>query len=101
MQVHIDTADELQRERIMQQLVYALNARREDIGYVRLSLTPVSDALGAELFRCRLHAKLRNGQLIELDETQSSGDLAVTRALERCARTAQRRLYRARQLGGI
>jgi len=94
MQIHIDTEDELARERIIQRLLYSLNARREDIDSMRVSLTPTYDALGVRLYRCRLHATLRDGHVIEQDETQSSDDLAVTRALERCARTAQRRLYR-------
>ena len=94
MQVHIDSKDELERERIVQRLMYSLNARREDIDCVRLSLATTKNALGAMLFHCHLYARLRDGQVIELDETQSSGDLAVTRALERCARTARRRLYR-------
>ncbi len=97
MQVHIDTEDEPERERIMQRLIYSLNAQRQDIGHVRLTLTPVSDPLGTRLFRCRLRAKLRDGQRIELDETQSNRDLALTRVLERCARTARRRLCRPRQ----
>lgn len=93
MQVHIDSRDELERERIVQRLMYSLNARREDIDCVRLSLEATTNSLGAELFHCHLYTRLRNGREIELDETQSSGDLAVTRALERCARTARRRLY--------
>ena len=93
MQVHIDTKDELERERIVKRLMYSLNTRREDIDCVRLSLTPISDALGVKLHRCRLHTRLRGGQVIELDETQPDPALAVTRALERCARTVQRRLH--------
>jgi hypothetical protein len=97
MQIHIETEDQLERERIIQRLLYSLNARREDIDSIRLSLTPVHDALGARLYRCQLQATLRDRSVIEQDETQSSGSLAVSRALERCARTAQRRLYRPEQ----
>ncbi len=97
MQVHIDSKNELERERIVQRLMYSLNARREDIDCVRLSLAPTKNALGAVLFHCHLYTRLRDGQVIELDETQSSSDLALTRALERCARTARRHLYRLNQ----
>ena len=97
MQIHIVTEDQTERERIIQRLKYSLNAGREDIDCVRLSLTTTSDALGVKRYRCRLHTKLRDGQFIEMDETQSNSELAVNRALERCARTARRRLYRPEQ----
>jgi hypothetical protein len=97
MQIHIETEDQLERERIIQRLLYSLNARREDIDSIRLSLRPVHDALGARLYRCQLQATLRDRSVIEQDETLSNGDLAVSRALERCARTAQRRLFRPGQ----
>jgi hypothetical protein len=97
MQIHIDTENQTEPERITQRLLYSLNAGREDIDCVRLSLTTTSDALGVERYRCRLHMKLRDGQFIELDETQSNSELAVNRALERCARTARRRLNRPEQ----
>ena len=97
MQVHIDTEDELERERIIQRLMFSLNARREEIDQVRLRLTPIADVRGARLYRCQLHTRLRDGQVIDVDETQASADLAVTRTLERCVRTAQRRLLRPRQ----
>ena len=97
MQIHIETEDQLERERIIQRLLYSLNARREDIDSIRLSLRPVHDALGAQLYRCQLQATLRDRSVIEQDETLSNGDLAVSRALERCARTAQRRLFRPEQ----
>lgn len=97
MQIHIDTEAQIERERIVRRLLYSLNAGREDIDCLRLSLTTTSDALGVKRYRCRLHTKLRNGQSIELDETQSSAELAINRALERCARTARRRLYHSAQ----
>jgi hypothetical protein len=92
MQIHIDTDDELERERIIRLLLYTLNARRADIDSMRLSLAPVRDALGVKLNRCVVQTALRDGQTLQVEETQSSSELAVTRALERCARTVQRRL---------
>lgn len=97
MHIHIDTKDQLERERIIKRLLYSLNARGEDIDSIRLSLKPTGDALGARFYRCRLRATLRDGSVIEQDETQSYCDLAVSRALERCARTAQRRLFHPEQ----
>jgi hypothetical protein len=97
MQIHIDTEEQIERERIVRRMLYSLHAGREDIDCVRLSLTTTSDALGVKRYRCRLHTTLRDGQFIELDETQSNSELAVTRALERCARTARRRLYHSAQ----
>ena len=97
MQIHIDTGDESERERIIRLLLYSLNARRKDIDSMRLGLTPVRDALGARLYRCVIHTALRDGSVFELEETQSSCDLAVNRALVRCARTIQRRLHGPRK----
>ena len=92
MQIHIDTEDTQERERIVNLLRYALSSQREHIDRVHLSLTPVYDALGTRLHHCRVRAALRDGRCIEVQEIQSSCALAVTRALERCSRTIQRRM---------
>jgi len=93
MQIHIETENDRERERMIRLLLYSLNNRREDIDSMRLRLSALNDTLGARLYRCRVHAALRGGQILELEETQASSDLAVTRAVERCARTIQRRLH--------
>jgi len=97
MQFHIDTEDTHERERIIHLLQYALSSQHENIDRMHLSLTPEYDALGTRLQRCRLRAALSDGQRIEVQEIQSTCDLAVTCALERCSRTIQRRLFSTRE----
>jgi hypothetical protein len=92
MHVHIDASHDGERERIIQLLQFSLKGHREDIDSLQLNVATIHDRLGTELRRCRLRAALRQGPAIEVDEVQSRLDLAVTRALERCIRTIQRRL---------
>jgi len=91
MHVHLETADDVGRERVMQLLQYSLNGHREDIDNMHLSVATIQDPLGTKLHRCRLRALLRHGPPIEVEDVQSHLDLAVNRALERCVRTIQRR----------
>jgi len=91
MHVHIDTTDDVARERVIQLLQFALNGQREDIDSLQLDIETIRNPLGTKLHHCRLHALLRQGQPIEVEEVQSSLDLVLTRALDRCVRTIQRR----------
>jgi hypothetical protein len=92
MHVHLETTDDVGRERVTQLLQYSLNGQRKDIESLQLSVATIQDPLGTTLHRCRLRALLRHGPPIEVEDVQSRLDLAVTRALERCVRTIQRRL---------
>jgi hypothetical protein len=92
MHVHIETTDDVGRERTIQLLQYALNGDREDIESLQLKVEAIRNPLGTKLHRCRLLARLRHGAPIEVEDVQSRLDLAVTRALERCVRTIRRRL---------
>jgi len=91
MLVRLETADDVRRERITQLLRYSINGHSEDIDSMQLNVETMRDPLGTELHRCRLRALLRHGPPIEVEEVQSRLDLTVTRALERCVRTIQRR----------
>ena len=91
MLVRLETADDVRRERVTQLLQYSLNGHREDIESLQLNVSAIRNPLGTKLHRCRLRALLRYGPPIEVEEVQSRLDLAVTRALERCVRTIQRR----------
>jgi len=91
MHVHLETTDDVGRERVTQLLQYSLNGHREDIESLQLNVSAIRNPLGTKLHRCRLLALLRYGPPVEVEEVQSRLDLAVTRALERCVRTIQRR----------
>ena len=92
MHIHIDTADNTERKRIRRLLQFLLSGQRSEIDSLQLIIEPVRDALGTRLNRCQIRSTLKLGQQIEVAERQSSLDLAVTRALERCMRTIQRKL---------
>ena len=92
MQIHIDTADDNERKRIRRFLQFLLSGQRSEIDSLQLIIEPVRDALGTRLNRCQIRSTLKLGQQIEVEEIQSSLDLAVTRALERCMRTIHRKL---------
>ena len=91
MHVHIETTDDVGRERVIQLLQYSLNGHREDIERLQLNVAAIRNPLGTELHRCRLRALLRYGTSIEVEEVQSRLDLAVTRVLDRCVRNIRRR----------
>jgi len=91
MHVHLETTHDVGRERVTQLLQYSLNGHREDIESLQLNVSAIRNPLGTKLHRCRLRALLRHGPPIEVEEVQSRLDLTVTRALERCVRTIQRR----------
>jgi hypothetical protein len=91
MHVHLETTHDVGRERVTQLLQYSLNGHREDIESLQLNVSAIRNPLGTKLHRCRLRALLRYGPPIEVEEVQSRLDLTVTRALERCVRTIQRR----------
>ena len=92
MHIHIDTTNDVERERATRLMQYALVGHSEDINSVHLTITKTKDALGTELTHCNLRARLRRDQAIEVKELQSSFDLAVTRALERGIRAVHRKL---------
>lgn len=92
MHVHIDTTNEDERERIVRLMQFALHGHREHIDSMHLTISRARDALGTDLIRCGVRARLRHDPSIEVHELQSSLDLAVRRALERCLRTVSRRL---------
>ena len=97
MHIHLETADDITRERVNRLLGYAVNGHREDIADLQLDVATMCDPLGTELHRCRLRALLRSGPSIEVEEVQSGLDLAVTRALDRCVRNIQRRRHSSTQ----
>ena len=93
MHVHIETTDDVDRERVIQLLQYSLNGHREDIERLQLIVAAIRNPLGTELHRCGLRALLRYGTSIEVEEVQSRLDLAVTRVLDRCVRNIRRRRH--------
>lgn len=93
MHVHLETTDDVGRERVTQLLQYSLNGHREDIESLQLNVSAIRNPLGTKLHRCRLLALLRYGPPIEVEEVQSRLDLAVTRVLDRCVRKIRRRRH--------
>ncbi|MCB1850233.1 MAG: hypothetical protein KDI83_05520 [Gammaproteobacteria bacterium] len=90
MKIKIETSDDSEHERVTRLLQYGLSRQQTEIKSLYLGVEPVQDALGTRLNRCRLRARLQQGELIQIEELQVSLDLAVTRLLERCKRAVRR-----------
>ena len=91
MHIHINTPDHAERDRLTRLIQCSLSRQLAEIDSLLLTIESVHDKLGTRLNRCRLRTKLKHGQKIEIEEVQSSLDLAVTRVAQRCMRTVQRR----------
>jgi len=95
MHVHIEANDDAGRERAIRLLQYALDGYRESIVSLHLTIGHVDDPLGRRLCRCHVCTHPRRGPTFDVDEVQSSLDLAVTRAIERSLRRIRRQAQRA------
>ena len=91
MRFHIATQDQAERYRLTRLIQCSLSRQQAEIESLLLENDSVIDNLGTSLNRCRLRTVLKRGQPIEIEEVQSSLDLAVTRVTQRCMRTVQRR----------
>lgn len=92
MRIMIDCTDDETTERIRDLLNYSLATSNADIRNVRISVRPERDHFGSRLVRCRMLTQLVSDENIAIEEVQSSGEVALTRAIDRTSRTLQRRL---------
>ncbi len=92
MRVRIEASNDLVAASVRRLLSFALAPVALDIAAARVRVDVVYDPLGVQLTRCCTELDLCNGQRVAVEEMQSRQDLAVSRALNRCARTVQRRL---------
>lgn len=98
MRIRIDAETEAERARVSQLLHFNLARVSTGIADVRVSITNISDPLGTSLTHCGTEIRTRHGDRVSVEETQSSLEPAVARALERSIRVIQRRLGMERQL---
>ena len=98
MRMRIEAETEAERARVSQLLHLTLAPARTDIADVRVSIANLKDPLGMNLTHCGTEIRTRHGDRVSVEETQSTLDLSVKRALERSLRTIQRRLSMEKQL---
>lgn len=94
--VTIKAADAAVARQVEKILAYYLTGVATDVSQIRVTIDEVSDPLGVSLMRCQIDGDLVNAAGLSIVETQSSLNLAITRALERCVRTIRRRQARYR-----
>jgi hypothetical protein len=91
MRIMIDCKDDETTQRIRDLLNYNLASSNADIRNVRISVRQERDPFGSRLVRCRMLTQLVSDENIAIEEVQSSGEVALTRAIDRTSRTLQRR----------
>ncbi|MEJ2309921.1 MAG: hypothetical protein P8Z31_07900 [Gammaproteobacteria bacterium] len=91
MRIMIDCADDETTERIRDLLNYNLATSNAEIKNVRISVRQEKDPSGNRLVRCRMLTQLTSDENIAIEEVQSSGEVALTRTIDRTSRTLQRR----------
>ena len=101
MRIKISAESDIETALVHRLLRYALAGVGAEIAEAQFEVQDTNDSLGTVLTRCRARVLLCNGDWLRQEEIQSSSDLAVTRALERLARTIQRRVGGERRLASL
>ena len=96
MRISIDAETDAVSVRVRQLLQFFLASMSTDIVDVWVSIETVSDPIGTDLTRCRALIQMRHGDRVDIEEIQSSLELAITRTMERSIRIIQRRLVMER-----
>jgi len=96
MRIRIDAETDTVSVRVRQLLQFFLASMSTDIVDVWVSIETVSDPIGTDLIRCRALIQMRHGDRVDIEEIQSSLELAITRTMERSIRIIQRRLVMER-----
>ena len=91
MKITIDSTSRVKTDRIRDLLHFNLSAFEAEIRRVHVTIRAESDALGADLSRCRVVTHLANRECIQTEELQASEALALSRAFERTGRTLNRK----------
>lgn len=89
------------REHAERRLNFALDWARHDIGKVVLRFTDVNGPRGGQDKRCQLRIPLPGMRAVVIEETAADLYLTIDRALDRAARTLERRLSRQREFGPV
>ncbi|MCB1875867.1 MAG: hypothetical protein KDH88_07835 [Chromatiales bacterium] len=97
MQIGIDAPNERIAAQVDQLLSFGLSGLAHKIEHVRVRFRRQIDPLGDPLHLCCVHVSLYSRQSIDIHEIQVDPTLAITRALDRAARSI-RRVERLRRL---
>ncbi len=89
IQIHADNA--AVKSRVEQLSRFYLTCLHGQLESIELGIDDILDPLGQALKRCRVSARLGQGDTLQFIEIQADLALAVSRALERASRTIRRR----------
>lgn len=91
MHIQINADTPVVKNQVEQLSRFYLTGMQGQLESVELTIDDILDPLGGALTRCRFHGQLGPGDSLEVTEIQADLALAVTRALDRAARTARLR----------
>ena len=86
-------------EHIERCLDFRLNWARHDISRVVISLSDINGPRGGNDKRCQLRIPMSGMRDVVIDEVADDLQVAIARAVDRAARSLERRLYRQREFG--
>lgn len=86
------------REYTKRRMEFALNRNYRHITKVSVRLADINGPRGGVDKRCQIDLRLAGQNDIVIEDTEADLYIAIDRASDRCARTLNRRLERARQI---
>ncbi|MHB1358165.1 MAG: HPF/RaiA family ribosome-associated protein [Rhodocyclaceae bacterium] len=103
MQLHIrtqgfDLTDGL-REHAERRLCYALDWARQEVSRVTLSLSDINGPRGGNDKRCQVRISVPHARAVVIEDVAADLYAAMDRAIDRAARSLERRLTRQREFG--
>lgn len=96
----IELSDSL-RDHIDRCLNFGLDWARHDIARVVISLSDINGPRGGADKRCQIRIPLPRSRGVQIEEIADDLQIATARAVDRAARTLERRLARQREFGPL
>lgn len=87
------------REHAERRLHFALNWARHEVSRVTLSLSDINGPRGGDDKRCQVRIPMPRAREVVIEDTDADLYVAMDRAIDRAARTLDRRLARQREFG--
>lgn len=87
------------REHAERRLRFALDWARHEVSRVTLSLTDINGPRGGDDKRCQVRIPMPRARAVVIEDTDADLYVAMDRAIDRAARTLDRRLARQREFG--
>lgn len=82
-------------------LLFGLDWARNEVNVVKLCLSDINGPRGGNDKRCQLRIPIRGMRDVVIEDTSADLRIAIDRAIDRAARTLERRLSRKREFGNV